>query len=147
MANTGKPLAIDAANCAGFEFAPRRSVYLSLDLTDFRKANALLTDIETVILCEGDAVVLAFTFETREPRLLASCSTVKKRLERKVYAVNDILENLAVNRFEFCVVFLPHGQVGLLCISAHGNLCGVVLKLSVVDQAVVNKAAGFERFV
>ena len=60
LAEAGEPLAIDAANRAGFEFAPRLAVEFGLHLPDFGKANGAVTDLETVVLRERDAIVLAF---------------------------------------------------------------------------------------
>ena len=76
-------------------------------LPDFGKADGAVTDTKTVVLRESNAVILAFAFETREPRSVTRLHAVKERLERKVYAVNDILQYLTVNGFESRMVFLP----------------------------------------
>ena len=144
LTEAGKPLSIDAASGTGFEFSPRLAVEFGLHLSDFSKADRAVTDLKTVVLREGNAVVLSFAFETRETRCLTFGDTVKERLECEFYPVNDILQDLTVNFFEFGMVFLPLWQVGLLNVPAYRDLGGVVLELPVIEQAVVNKTAGFE---
>ena len=107
LAKAGEPLAIDAPNRTSLEFAPRSAVEFGFHLSDFGKADGAVTDTKTVVLRESNAVILAFAFETREPRSVTRLHAVKERLERKVYAVNDILQYLTVNGFESRMVFLP----------------------------------------
>ncbi len=45
---------------------------------------------------------------------------------------------------EFRMAFFPGRQIGLLVVSAHGDLGGLVLVLPVIDQAVVDEAARFK---
>ena len=145
MAEAGEPLAVNTAHGAGPQFSPRPAVDFGLHLPDLGEANGAVTDLETVVLRERDAVVLALAFEPGETRDIAFLYAVKERLERQVNAVYHILQDLRIHGLEFGVVFLPPGQIGLLSVSAHGDFGSVVLKLSVIDQAVVDKAAGFER--
>ena len=145
LAKAGEPLVVDTPHRAGLEFTPRLAMEFSLHLSNFGKADGAIANLETVVLGEGDAVVLAFAFETGEAWGVALLYSVKERFERKVYTMNHVLQDLAIDGFEFSVVFLPLRQVGLLGVPSYRNLCCVVLELPVVDKTVVNKAAGFER--
>ena len=60
-------------------------------------------------------------------------------------SVNDILQDLTVDGFEFGMALLPLRQVGLLSVAPDGDVCGVVLELPVIDQAIVDESAGFKR--
>ena len=145
LAKAGEPLAIDAQNRASLEFAPRSAVEFGFHLSDFGKADGAVADPETVVLRKNDTVVLAFAFEPREAWGIAILHAVKESLESKVYAVNDILQDLTVDGFEFGVALLPLRQVGLLNVAPDGDVCGVVLELPVIDQAIVDESAGFKR--
>lgn len=72
--------------------------------------------------------------------------TVKEGGKRKVNAVNYVLQDLAIDFAEFRILFLPRRQIGLLVIASDRDLGGVVLELPVVDETVVNEAAGFQSF-
>ena len=145
LAKAGEPLAIDAPNRASLEFAPRLAVEFGFHLPNLGKADGAVADPETVALREGDTVVLAFAFEPGEAWGFAILHAVKESLEGKVYAVNDILQDLAVDFFEFGVALLPFWQVGLLSVAANKDFGGVVLELPVVDEATVNEATGLKR--
>lgn len=144
LAERGEPLAVDAADGAGLEFAPRPAVEFGLHLPDLGEADAAVSDLETVVLRVSDAVVLALPFKTREARSLAFGDPLEERLERQLDAVNHILQNLTVDRFEFGVAFLPGGEIRLLREVTHRGFSGAVLELPIVDEAVVDKATGFE---
>ena len=157
LAKAGEPLAVDAPNRAVFEFAPRLAVEFGFYLAEFRELDGAvshsdyvritdlgITDLEVLALRVGDAVVLPRTFDTREAWGIAFLHAVKEGVEGKVNAVRDILQDLAVDFFEFGMVFLPGRQVRLLREVAHGDFGGVVLELPVVDEAIVNESAGFE---
>ena len=145
LAKAGEPLAVDAQNRASLEFAPRLAVEFGFHLPNLGKADGAVADPETVALREGDTVVLSFAFDTREAWAIAFLHAVKESLESKVNSVNDILQDLAVDGFEFGVALLPFWQVGLLSVAPDGDICGVVLELTVVDEAIVDEATGFER--
>ena len=144
LTKASKPLAVDTANCAGFKFAPRPAMQFGFYLPDLGKVNTTVANLESVVLRVSDTVVLAFAFEFGIAWGIAFLHAVKEGVEGKVYAVNDILQDLAVDFFEFGMVFLPGRQVRLLREVAHGDFGGVVLELPVFDEAIVNESAGFE---
>ena len=145
LAKAGEPLAVDTANCAGFEFAPRLAVEFCFHLPNLGETDGAVADPETVVLRKSDTVVLAFAFEPGEAWGIAILHAVKESVEGKVNAVRDILQDLTVDGFEFGVALLPLRQVGLLSVAPDGDVCGVVLELPVVDEAIVDEATGFER--
>ena len=153
LAKAGEPLAVDAQNRASLEFAPRLAVEFGFHLPNLGETDGAvshsdyvrITDLETIALRKSDTVVLAFAFESGEAWGIAILHAVKESLESEVYAVNDILQDLTVDGFEFGVALLPLRQVGLLSVAPDGDVCGVVLELPVIDQAIVDESAGFKR--
>ena len=114
LAETSEPFVIDPPHGTGFEFPPGLSVEFGLDLPNFGQADRAVSDLETIVLSKSDAVVLAFAFEPGKAWCFAFLYSLEERLKREFHTMRHILEHLAINRFEFGVIFLPFRQVRLL---------------------------------
>ncbi len=107
MAETGEPLPVDSAYSAGLELTPRLAVEFGLHLPDFSEVNRAVSNLETVVLREGNAVILACAFESGKAWGFALFYSIEECLERQFDAVNDILEDLTVDGFDFGMVLFP----------------------------------------
>ncbi len=152
-----KPFGTDAANRAGFDYAEDSPMEFGLNLNRLAahgNGNRTVTNLKAALRV-GDAVVLTFAFEPREawgflnlsfsrlPILLLH--PTEEGAEGKVNAHGHILQNLTIDGFDFWKVFAPLREHLLLLVAAYRGLCGFVLEHAVVDKAVVDEAARFQR--
>lgn len=141
LAETGEPLAIEAANSAVLDSAPGLAVEISLDPAESRELDSALAYFEALGLCVGDAVV-ASALEAREAWLFAPFYPVEEGVKGQRDAMHHVLKNLCIHLREFGVRLSPRGQIRLLGVSVHGDARRPILELPVQEQTVVDEAAG-----
>jgi len=139
-----EPLEVDSADGAGLDDALYRAVQTDGDIAYLGQPQSALVEPESALRV-GDAVVLAFAFDSWVSRRLTRFDAAKEGVKGQINADGDVLQHLGVDPAEFGVFLLPSRERGLLLEPGRRLAQHFVVVLAPVQEAVVDLSAGFQR--
>ena len=120
---------------AGFYPSFHRAVHNRLDVAYLGQVDRLLPCLETCLRI-GETVI-PFALKARKTGRIAALHPRKERLERKINADSDILQDLTEHAPDFRELFRPYRKVFLLFITRRRRALHFIVVLAFVEQAVV----------